>query len=335
MVQPAAHPIFLRDADGGITPFAPERLQTRLIGAFCRAGMSDESYLSGELVLALEYTLQRTPRADGIFNCGEVDAAMIHLLESNGFPEVANIFRRSGSEQLVLLETSSAAIGDLLGAHLGCSEARKEKISAMTAEAMAALQIPAASPHLLLELARHYEHHCPIAAEGTANAALSAAGEVAELTGKAASGSRILLTTKETAQFMPEAGKYLLDDKILQMGNVSRLYPNFRLGLNLALLAEKLDLQAPVTDLELAPKLYQIGELAGQWLRNLQVRLGNTQLPLYLILKDLDVFANRYLGAAYPEGRVAALETAAWFRNALAYPVKKVRCRTANSPDGA
>lgn len=247
MVQPAAHPIFLRDADGGITPFAPERLQTRLIGAFCRAGMSDESYLSGELVLALEYTLQRTPRADGIFNCGEVDAAMIHLLESNGFPEVANIFRRSGSEQLVLLETSSAAIGDLLGAHLGCSEARKEKISAMTAEAMAALQIPAASPHLLLELARHYER------ELAENDLLTANGS------SEAGSSAVTLSRQEIYQLLSPEVQEWVNKGILQLSGVSSLFPGVRFDFFLTRFANFNHWSKPVTELELTPQLCHAG----------------------------------------------------------------------------
>ncbi|MBE6370059.1 MAG: hypothetical protein E7056_07880 [Lentisphaerae bacterium] len=321
--------LYVIDSDGRQVLFDTDKLKSALQDAFEASG-NPNSYLAEDIACAVEAAMMESSRPDRIFTQSEVDGAINRILENAGCANVAQLYRRANSHLYITVDVNYEDTSNLISRHLGVDKSLADQLAMKVVDALSKLNIASASPALYLELARHYEHHCPIAAEGTANAALSAAGEVAELTGKAASGSRILLTTKETAQFMPEAGKYLLDDKILQMGNVSRLYPNFRLGLNLALLAEKLDLQAPVTDLELAPKLYQIGELAGQWLRNLQVRLGNTQLPLYLILKDLDVFANRYLGAAYPEGRVAALETAAWFRNALAYPVKKVRCRTAN-----
>lgn len=246
MVQPLSRPIYLRDADGGISPFDPERLQTRLIGAFCRAGLNEESYLSGELVLALEYTLRRAPRPDGIFNCGEVDAAMIHLLESNGLPEVANIFRHSGSEQLLLLETTAAAIGDLLAAHLGCSDSRREKIAAMSAEAMATLKIAAASPHLLLELARHYERTL-------AENDLLAADNCGE------NAAAVTLSRQEICQLLSPEVREWVEKDILHFSGVSSLFPGVRFDFFLTRFADFNHWSKPVTELELTPQLYRAG----------------------------------------------------------------------------
>ena len=77
--------------------------------------------------------------------------------------------------------------------------------------------------------------------------------------------------------------------------------------------------------------LYDLAEQTGCWLQVLRNRLNVEDLPLYLVLSDIDIFTGRYLGTSYPEGRTAALDIAGLFRNALGYPVKKVRCRTAVS----
>ena len=55
MVQVVEKRIFLRDADGGVVPFDAGELQTRLIGGFLAAGLREESFMSEEIVLALEY----------------------------------------------------------------------------------------------------------------------------------------------------------------------------------------------------------------------------------------------------------------------------------------
>ena len=158
MYRTVLRKILIRDADGGITPFDPEILRTRLAGAFQCAGLAEESYISDDIVLALEYTLRRAPRPDLTFSAGEIDSAVIRILESSGFPEAANMFRQSGSgEQLIQLSTSESALKDFLSAHLGCSSERLEKVASKCADALNKLKIEAASLHLILELARHYE----------------------------------------------------------------------------------------------------------------------------------------------------------------------------------
>ena len=88
MVQRVEKQIFLRDADGGIIPFDTGALQTRLIGGFLATGLREESFMSEEIVLALEYTLLNSPRKEPVFSRSEIDAAVIRLLESIGFPEL-------------------------------------------------------------------------------------------------------------------------------------------------------------------------------------------------------------------------------------------------------
>ena len=80
MVQTVEKQVYLRDADGGVIPFDAGELQTRLIGCFLAAGQREESFMSEEIVLALEYTLLRSPRREPVFSRSEVDAAVIRLL---------------------------------------------------------------------------------------------------------------------------------------------------------------------------------------------------------------------------------------------------------------
>ena len=157
MYKPILRRIFLKDSDGGITPFDPENLLTRLAGAFQSAGQADECYVADDIVLALEYTLRRAPRPELVFSEGEIDAAVIRILESSGFPEAAQAFRSGSREQLLQLSTTGAALQEFLSAHLGCSQERLVKISEKCSAALQQLNIEAASLHLILELARHYE----------------------------------------------------------------------------------------------------------------------------------------------------------------------------------
>lgn len=205
------------------------------------------------------------------------------------------------------------------------------KLAKQVVDALKQLHITSASPALYLELARYYEHRrefTPVLSE-----AVSAAEP--DLREKISGGSKVLLSSADAQKLMPENLQKFVQNKIISLDPVSRLYPNFRLSLDLAALADLLELKSPVTELEIAPSLYTAGEACGVWLMLLCEHLQVELLPLYLVLKKPDDFSLRYLGTPYPEGRPALLDTAQLFRNALGYPVKKVRCRAKGIDLGA
>jgi len=313
--------LYVIDSEGRQQLFDADKLKNALQEAFAASG-NPNSYLSEDIACAVESAMMESFRSDRIFTQSEVDSAVNRILENAGCANVAQVFRRANSHLYIALDANELDANMLITRHLGINEPFAGTLAKKVVNALKKLNITSASPALYLELARHYEHaNCEEIITGTAKAA-NAAG-------------KILMTAAEAAELMPQSSRYLLEKKIIAISNVSAVYTNFRLSLDLARVAEELDLQAPVTALELAPKLYEAGEKAGMWLNLLCNHLNNKDIPLYLVLKNLDDFSIRFLGTTYPEGRLAALETASYFRNALGYPVKKVRCRTAPARNNA
>ena len=246
MVKSVEKQLFLRDSDGGVTPFDARELQTRLIRAFLATGLREESYLAEELALALEYTLLQSPRPEPVFDKSEVDTALIRLLEGAGFPEVAAAFRKTGAEQTVRISAAGEALERLVTAHLGCSTERAVRIAGIVAESLAKLNIREASPHLLLELARHFERDL-------------AETDLPEAAPVPASAPRIALSREEISALLPPAPRELAESGVLRISGMTTLFPSIRFFFFMQNFARFHKLSRPVTELALLPRLYTAG----------------------------------------------------------------------------
>jgi len=326
--------LYVIDSSGRQQLFDVDKLKSSLLEAFELSG-NPNGYLAEDIACAVEAAMAESARAERIFTQSEVDAAVSRILENAGCANTAQAFRRANSHLYIALDASVNDANMLIMRHLGVREPASAALAEKVVDALKKLNIASASPALYLELARYYEHHdfpLPEAAAETA----AALPENTTLNNQSVPGSgKFLLKSSDAKNLLEDSAKYLLEEKIITLSNVTRLYPNFRLSLNLSLLADKLELAAPVTELEMASSLYTIGEKTGRWLMLLCEQLHVDILPLYLVLPQLDDFCSRYLGTSYPEGRLAALEIASLFRNSLGYPVKKVRCRTNSAPRSA
>ena len=314
--------LYVIDAAGRQQIFDVEKLKIALQEAFTSAG-NPNGYLAEDIACSVESAMLESYRSDRIFTQSEVDGAVNGILENAGYSNVAQVFRRANSHLYIAVDASVQDANMLILRHLGIQEPAAGKLAEKVVGALKKLDISSASPALYLELARYYEHNNP-------PVLTTPADKPAE-----PSGSKILLTAADAAGMLDDTARELYDSKIITLPNLTGLYPNFRLSLNLALLAEKYNVSSPATELEMAPILYDAGERVGKWLNLLCRHLNTETLPLYLVLTKLDIFTERYLGTTYPEGRLAALDMAALFRNALGYPVKKVRCRTSHNARNA
>ena len=313
--------LYVIDANGRQQLFDVDKLKNALQEAFESAGNSS-GYLAEDIACAVEAAMAESLRIDRIFTQSEVDSAVTRILENAGYANVAQVFRRANSHLYIALDANQSDAAMLISRHLGVQEPLAGKLAGRVVDALQKLNIASASPALYLELARYYEHNTIPAAEPLPTSVSS-------------SGGKILLSSSEAAKLLLPGMEELWEKKIISLSNVSRLYPNFRLSLNLAELAESVGLTAPVTELQMAAALYDAGEKTGKFLNILCGHLQLETLPLYLVLTKLDVFAERYLGTTYPDGRLTALDMASLFRNALGYPVEKVRCRTGNANKSA
>ena len=104
----------IRNFDGSCEPFDAMALQTRLIGSFLAAGRGDSSFMAEDIALAVEYTLSHVERPEPVFGRGELDAAVIRLLEEACLPDVAKIFRKGLAETSLLVSAYPATLSDLL-----------------------------------------------------------------------------------------------------------------------------------------------------------------------------------------------------------------------------
>lgn len=293
MVQSAVKQIFLRDTDGGVTPFDAGELQTRLIGGFLATGLREESFMSEEIVLALEYTLLNSPRPEPVFSKSEVDTAVIRLLESIGFPEVAHVFRRNGHEKLLRISSDRITVAGLLNSHLGCSPERTARIADFTAEALKKLDFANASPHLILELARHYERDL---------AEKDFPEEETLLPGI----PRQTLTRKEIYHLLPPAPKALVDNGVLRINGITTLFPSVRFFFFMKEFARYKQLSIPVTELEIEPLLHNAGNALEEARQAISAALRHPEkLPCCLTLPDIFDFLESCAGSA-PDQHLAA-----------------------------
>lgn len=293
MVQSVNKQIYLRDSDGGVVPFNAGELQTRLIGSFLATGLRDESFMSEEIVLALEYTLLNSPRSEAVFSRSEVDAAVIRLLESIGYPEVAHVFRRHGHEQLLRISADKVTVAGLLVSHLGCSAERAAHIAGLVSESLEKLNIPNASPHLLLELARHYERDLAENDFISGNAVLPGVPQQT-------------LTRQEIYQLLPPEAKELVDDGVLRINGITTLFPSVRFFFFMKEFARAKKVSLPVTELEIEPLLHSAGNALEAARKAIAARLRHPEeLPCCLTLPDIFDFLESCAGST-PDQQLAA-----------------------------
>ncbi|MBE6398916.1 MAG: hypothetical protein E7041_02105 [Lentisphaerae bacterium] len=292
MVQTVEKRIYIRDTDGGVAPFDPNELQTRMIGAFLGAGLREESYISEEIVLALEYTLLTSPRPDGIFTRSEIDTSIVRLLGNTGFPEVANTYRRTASEQVMRLSVSPEVLERLFVTHLGCSAERAAHIAGIVTDNMKTLQIPAASPHLLLELARHHERDL-------------AAQDSLPLPEVRQRSPKVTLSRDEITALLPPAAQQLVAAGVLRINGITTLFPSVRFFFFLTRFAELHRLGNPVTELEIMPLLYDAGNTLETARQAITGALETPEeLPCCLALPDISDFQEQRIGCL-PDRKLA------------------------------
>ncbi|MBE6376490.1 MAG: hypothetical protein IKD23_01175 [Lentisphaeria bacterium] len=293
MVQTVEKQIFLRDSDGGITPFDAGQLQTRLVGGFLATGLREESFMSEEIVLALEYTLLNSPRREPVFSRSEIDAAVIRLLENIGFPEVAHVFRRNGHEKLLRIATDPVTVAGLLSSHLGCSPERAAHIAELVSSALQKLELTSATPHLVLELSRHYERDL---AENELPAGEEFLPGIPQQT----------LTRQEIYALLPPEPKELVDAGVLRINGITTLFPSVRFFFFMNDFARMKKLSYPVTELEIEPHLHNAGNALEQARQAISGALRHPgELPCCLTLPDIFDFLESCAGST-PDQKLAA-----------------------------
>ena len=307
MVKAVGKKIFLRSTDGTVSPFDAGVLKSRLEEAFQNAGQQEESFLSGELVLALEYSLLTTPKEEPVFNVSEVDTALIRLLESFGFPEVAHFFRNYGNESSLQISVDPEAVENLCLAYLGCTAVRAGAVAEKVSADLKKLGISETSVHLILELSRHREREF-------------AEKDFQQNQSDIVRQLQISLSDKDIYDLMDRSCRELSDAGILLVRGISTLFPSIRFEFFMEPFAIRSGLTAPVTELELYPLLYEVGKVMENIRKKIIAALpDNEDLPCCLALSDVALFQQKYAGC--PANDKLAKEYASELTAALDCPL--------------
>lgn len=298
----------VQEFDGSRMPFDAMALQTRLIGCFLAAGRSDSSFMAEDIALAVEFTLSHVERPEPVFGRGEIDAAVIRFLEEAGLPDVAKIFRRGRTEARLLVKAQTETLSELLRHHLACSTERFEKVVSQTISASEKLNISEASPHLWLELARHFERE--MAEEDPPYQELA---------------FDRTLTRDEITGMLPPAALHLYKEGVLRINGVTTLFPCIHFYLMMNEFARMESLPSPVIELLLEPQLYQLSEILESARRVISEKLdGDEQLPCILSVPDMLDFISNYFESSSSGAEKIATELASTLASQLRCDLFKV-----------
>jgi len=276
--------------DGTREPFDATELQTRLIGCFLAAGRGDSSFMAEDIALAVEYTLSHVDRPESVFGRGEIDAAVIRLLEEAGLPDVAKIFRRGQPETRLLVGASRETLSGLLRGHLACSAERFERVLGELLAAAEKLGINEASPHLWLELARHFERE-------TEDEEPPCPEPMIERT----------LTKDEILGLLPPEALTLYKAGVLRINGITMLFPCIHFYLSMTCFAAAESLRPPVIELQVEPLLYKLSGVLENVRTILTEKLGAEEpLPCILSIPDMLDFIAEFLAVTDGAEKTAA-----------------------------
>ena len=278
--------IRIREADGSSAPFDVGELRTQLDATFISAGRAADSYLAEDIAVAVAYTLEQLPRPEPVVvSRGELDAAVLRAIEDNGFPEVARAFRAGGTIESSFETTDD---GETLNALLrrffrGADEERFAQVLAEVRQAARLLKLESASPHLWLELARHYDRRIT-------ERRIMAAEEPIPLP--------VTLTDAALAKLLPETARKWVDAGVLRINGVTSLFPSIHFHFLMREFAAYHHLSETVTELELEPLLYRAGAVLEELRRNIgrAIAPNDPELPCILTVPDIFDFIAEYAG---------------------------------------
>ncbi len=277
-MKPRNADITVIEFDGSRELFRMEELQNRLFGAFVAVGRGDCASLAEDIALATERALRDCDRPNLTFGRGELDAAIVRLLENAGYPQAAQVYMRRGVSSVLTIDTKAKAeIALLLRKHLSCSDIRFNHIVDAVVQAMQKAEIPAATPTLLLELGRHFEREYREAPLQLPLPQIPAFDRE----------SLLPLLSPEAAHFV-ESG-------ILRVAGIHTLFPSLRFYCLLNDFAAEKKYQPPMTELEVVPDLRKIGRLIDEMRIVIDRALDLPEpLPCLLTLPDLPEFIEQY-----------------------------------------
>lgn len=288
MIQLSSNVILVLHDDATTEPLDTEEIQTRIIRACIAAGETD-SWIAGDLALAVEYSLLSSEQR--MIRARELDHLILSTLEDAGYPAVAAEFRRiARSAPPDFLPANGDSVRLVLKNHLVMEPERSERVVSKTEHALELLGMEQVSRGLILELARQFR-----------DSDVSAGSPPVPEVRPPSNGNGAIILRKDI--FMERAGGTtgsFLRSKVLRVFHVSRLFSVLRVELSLSGFSELLGLEKPVTELAFWSVSSGLAGSIGELCRiadSACLELGEhcTPLPLSLSVRDAVPFAQMYM----------------------------------------
>ena len=318
MIKAGEKTFFLIDRDGLETPFSVTELQSELIYCFLSSGLRDNSCFAEDIALAIEYSLSEDESFQGRISTDELALLVIETLESGGFSEVAECFRRRNSREVeVLFSTGEESLRHVAFRHgLVAKSKDADKVINLCSSAFKAMGVEQSPLGLIIELMRFYQHH-------------SVDTETEKTKNRESGKGDYLLNAEEVVSVLPDDIRKLLNQKIIKIRNISVYHPSIRLFIDFTALAVSLQLKPVLTEMLFLPYASELAQQIDTLVSIMQdiyrERGGIKEIPVYLAVNNMNKFMEKYF-AADPD---AAKDLASSLANSvvadMVNPVYKVR----------
>jgi hypothetical protein len=317
MIKIADKTIQLLAVDGTISNFDSDWLHSRIVQAFQDSGVQD-IWLAEDIALAVEYALQQSFRPDNVFLASELSSAVVKALEDSGFNAAAENYRSLNGCMELFLSPETKTISGLIEQQLGVSASTSQALTARVISAANKLGVNTATPSLYVELAKYYRNN------DVRNYSTPAPAAILNN-----NNNPWLISCNEILHEITSETLQLVENNIISVAGISRLFPSLKLTLRLSRLVDYCKLESPLTEMVMA-KHWQlpalaINDIAAVVDKILKQRQVDRHLPVFINIPDMSIFAGINLQASWPEAAGDCREMMVQLEKLLLSPPFKIQ----------
>jgi hypothetical protein len=291
MILLSANVIEILYPDGLRKPFDIEKLQKKLISCCIAAGNND-LWIAEDIALSVEFSLKELG-ASKVFTTAEVDSFVLKVLREVGFTDIADKYSENVSDSLNLISINKENVSDAVTRYLGLNGDELILTVDKVCKACNSIGITEVFPSFVLEFAKYF-HHKKFEIETESLHCIHKINE---------DDSAWAIKTNEMYQNLNNKIKPFIEQNIIKVSGISRLFPAIKINIYLVKFAEYYKFQSPLTELFIMPYIYElaagIDKAATIALeRALSVQNDTTSnIPVYLKFADATAFANDWLAS--------------------------------------
>ena len=262
--------IYIREQDGSRSMFSAGELRDKLLRCLGDSSTADD------ITLALEYSLlnRRDRGEELVFDRGEIDAAVVRLLEDTGFPDAAEQYRKGGDFEEESMPPESGSVTAFLSRHLSCTGNKFNAVIDDVISAARKIGIDEASPHLYLDRARYFSKRI-------GDSDVPVLSELPKL-----SAERIPALPHE----LEKSSAKLLAAQVISVECVTAIFSCVRFHINMREFSSYYDVSYPVTELLVYPAAGNVSSALEECRSKLVDGIDSEKLPCTLVIHELRQF---------------------------------------------